>query len=83
MSARADSLQAHPYAQTTQRKPLRSKSIICSAVIPRQENFEEETMQSSSKLLDQQILEKFASLTEENKMQVLAMLTIILSGGAA
>ena len=82
MSARADSLQAHPYAQTTQRKPLRSKFIICSAAAPRQENFEEETMQSS-KSLDQQILEKFALLTEENQMQIIAALTLMLSGGAA
>ena len=37
----------------------------------------------SSKTLDQQILEKIARLTEENQMQVLAMLTVILSGGAA
>lgn len=83
MSARADSLQAHPYAQTTQRKPLRSKFIICSAAAPRQENFEEETMQSSLTELEQKILEKFAMLTPENQIEVLESLVRMLAGGAA
>lgn len=37
----------------------------------------------SSKPLDQQILEKFMLLTEENQMQIIAALTLMLSGGAA
>ncbi len=37
----------------------------------------------SSKTMDQQILEKFALLTEENQMQIIAALTLMLSGGAA
>lgn len=37
----------------------------------------------SSKTLDQQILEAFSRLTEENQMQIMAALALMLSGGAA
>lgn len=80
-SSRCPQPRERDYSTTAEESPTVNPFYHRSFLRTR-ENFEEETMQSS-KTLDQQILEKFALLTEENQMQVLAMLTVILSGGAA